>query len=436
MWMPPGYMVLHGLFFKLFSFSLERARWLSTFHILGAMFFLVSILRRYPLAGISLGLCGAFLLSRDFVFLGNMARMEGLVLLLVMAGFRLFQNQRYYKALAILSLSPLVHPNGLFFCAGGGLYFLYVIWKNPEYQKCSRSDWAVMILSLIFWGSYLYYIGMHRQAFLEHMAFQFDFKRLTRIKTGGFWGSWIQMDNLIELSLLTACSVYAWKHKLPMALLAVMAFSVKVLTITSPGALYQIYYALFYLLFSLVFLQIANHGVTHFMHLSSLSCRNGMVFFIVTCILTGNHAIGRLESPINYPYEMTSWGMSIPEEKVPYITGKDKIIIRNYLSSLTAPRYPILVQFYPQGDALFFHDLDDGDRLRFYQPTFYKKSPDVHVVHNSRYIPSRVNEVTLIQILFQGKVPKESFERFPVLFQRDDTEKWLYYQQVSSSIND
>ena len=113
LWMPPGYMVVSGLLFKVFGFSLSFARALSCAYLLASFVLLVRLTGRLRLAPMWPPLCAAFLLSQHWVFAGNVARMEALVVLMACGGFLLLAQRRLTSGALLLGLTPLVHPNGL-----------------------------------------------------------------------------------------------------------------------------------------------------------------------------------------------------------------------------------------------------------------------------------------------------------------------------------
>ena len=75
LWMPPGYMWVTGLAFKLSGFSLEIARWLSALFVAGGGAALAAVFwrTRHPFAGLLL--LAVFLWSPIAVLVGNVARM-------------------------------------------------------------------------------------------------------------------------------------------------------------------------------------------------------------------------------------------------------------------------------------------------------------------------------------------------------------------------
>ena len=121
-WQPPGWFVLTGGALRVLGFDYALARALSFACLLAAFALLASLLRRLPHAEGALLLAGGYFLAGSFVATGNVARMEALLLLGVLAGFGCLRSGRSWLGLALLAATPLVHPNGVWFCAGGAVW--------------------------------------------------------------------------------------------------------------------------------------------------------------------------------------------------------------------------------------------------------------------------------------------------------------------------
>jgi hypothetical protein len=113
--LPFVYETVLGTAFKMFGFSLELARHLSLIFVLAGFGFLALAVRRLSAPVTSLVLVGAFLFNGHFVAMANNARMEALLFAFVCAAILLIQQGRSWMAIAVLSMSPMVHPNGVFF---------------------------------------------------------------------------------------------------------------------------------------------------------------------------------------------------------------------------------------------------------------------------------------------------------------------------------
>jgi hypothetical protein len=192
LWMPPGYMVAAGLAFKLCGFSYALARHLSMICVLGAGLNLYLLCAFYGLRWPALALTGALLLGERFLIAGNVARMEGLLLLVVTTGFLLLQRRRRW-GLPLLALSPLVHPNGLFFLAAGWLTRRLrgqaAAGRSPSRSPGARlRAWAPWVIVGVLWGAYLLLIAAHPLGFLQDMSYQLSRKAARSWRLVAFGG--------------------------------------------------------------------------------------------------------------------------------------------------------------------------------------------------------------------------------------------------------
>lgn len=424
MWMPPGYAIVHGLLFKLTGFSLARVRALSAGYVMAGTVILAAMLRRYRYPYLYLVLCGCFLLSRDFVFTGNFARMEGLVFLLVAGGFSLLQHDRYHEGLCLIGLAPLVHPNGLFFCAGAAVYASIMFWRYPERRMPSPLALALLALSLALWVSYLVYVAFHWPDFLSDMTFQFSWRDAFVKDAVSFSGRWLGRGMLILCALAAAGLVYGILRGTEAAFLLVFAVPLAVLNIMTSGSMYEIYASLLVLIVSVVWIEMGMQVASDLSRSRSRAwrCSLGAAVFLSAAVL--NLVVGKIENPMGYPYDMNFEGMRIATV-VPYYTKEDLEAVRRLLRALEFSPSPVGVQFQPAGEALLFQDLR-SEKVRFMQPTFHEGKADIYIVHLSRYLPRILAAMMRLQIAVQSGV-SQGLESWPVLRQRDRTERWLVY---------
>lgn len=436
MWMPPGYMVWHGLIFKFTGVSLHLVRWLSAVYILGGMYFLLRTIMPYGLRWIALYLTGVFLLSKWFILSGNMARMEGLVILMVGASFFLLEKKHHYKALALLSVSPLVHPNALYFCLGGGLYFLYRIYRHPEERKCSIVDMLLMLIPVGLWSAYFVHIGFHWREFLAHMPLQFTWKKQMFNLQGGLLWEFLKPSQFMGVAVLFACVLYIRRKGLPLYLLVVFAASAKVLVFTAAGEQYGVYDALFSLIVFVLVILTLLHALLE----KRLPSRvRYAALGIALAGLTGaGYAMDQLGIPTDSWSRASVFGRIPPTGDV-YISAEEEGYIRDFIASLRFPK-SIRIQFYPESEALLFHDVE-GEKIRLNHPTFYervdpvtkwtvyKTVADVHIVHLSKHMPERLYQQTAIHVGIMSLIPlpESDLGRLPLLHRRDGTESWHYF---------
>lgn len=93
MWMPPGYLILTGLYFKVVGTSLEAARLLSLLAMAAFFVLLVRFMAHYGHRWFALGLTSLFFFNARFIACGNIARMEALLLLAIVCAFILLKKR-------------------------------------------------------------------------------------------------------------------------------------------------------------------------------------------------------------------------------------------------------------------------------------------------------------------------------------------------------
>ena len=127
----------------------------------------------------------AFLSFPIFALVGNVARMESAVLLLAALDRFSCSDRAHLAGLGILGFTPLVHPNGLFACVAGLVYFLTSV--RGRYPN-RRSDQVVLAVVAVAWLAYALYVASRFDAFMVDMNDQVRFKRFVSAGDGGALG--------------------------------------------------------------------------------------------------------------------------------------------------------------------------------------------------------------------------------------------------------
>jgi hypothetical protein len=360
-------------------------------------------------------LCAAFLLSRQWVFAGNVARMEALVVLLTLSGFLLLARRRFALGALLVGLTPLVHPNGFFFAAGAtGL----VVVERLRHRSPGRIHVAALPGLLCFalcWLTYLFYLAGHWADFRHDMQFQAGFKYseglLTLISHRMSRPAFV-----VALVFSLAGLVSAYRRDERLLPLAWLSIGGAVLTTVAQGFNYTLYDSLFFL------------GAMVLGGEVSFSLVQGRLAAVLTLILAllGGYLAGYVESPFGYPQRMSLHDLQMSSE-VPYITDEEQGRIRGLLEELAGGPSSTTVRFYPSGDELLFADLE-GEKLRMIAPVFHSGEADVHILHRSRHVPVILDYFTNVQLREQGFTDAE-ISKFHVLSERAGTEAWLWIRR-------
>ncbi len=178
MWMPPGYMVVLALVFRLFGYSFSLARWVSTLFCLASLAIaglltlrLTNGLRRILIAWAT----GLVFVSPVMLVDSNIARMEMLFCFIILASLSWLLSGRPYVSAALVVIAALVHFNAVYFV------FPLVVCFTLDLSLCSiprpgRYDWLALGIAAIAVSTYGIYAAYNWPGFVADMRFQFAAK--------------------------------------------------------------------------------------------------------------------------------------------------------------------------------------------------------------------------------------------------------------------
>jgi hypothetical protein len=335
----------------------------------------------------------------------------------VCAGYLLLHHGRLYRALALLSLSPLVHPNGLYFCAGAGIYFLIAMGRDPSRRRPEGRDLLALASALLCWSAYLLYAALHWEGVVEQMGVAFTWKGQPNVATAEFWRQWVEPAALCRWALLAVALVYSLRRRaVPPAWLA-LGLSLQVLEITTLGWMYRIHASLLHLVLTVIWVEILADLLGRRAARAGRLGEYALGLALAALALGVNYELGEIEDPRGYPAAMVVEGMRISSSP-PYLVAEDLRAIGGFLKSLERGEEVIRVSVFPVGEAILLEHLETP-RVRFLQPHFYDGEPDVWIVHLSKHLPDALP-------LLPKRMIVERVEGWPVLRERDGTERWLY----------
>lgn len=386
MWMPPGYMVLTGLLFKLVPFSLANARWLSWLFSVTAYLGILTLFKetRRTIAPVITVIVSVFFLGSFFVVMGNVARMESLLLAMVVWSFVLLAREKVWYALSILLAAGLVHPNGAYFFVAG------LAWCGWNYGRswpaAGRLQFAACGAAVLLVFAYGAYVLTHWTAFSAQMAFQLERKRLLFHDTPRFLLNFKKLSFVAGYLVTMVVAVRVDRRVLLPLLLGCAAFAA---FITTREMWYDVFFVLsIVLLAGNLVLLVDRLAYDHHKTLARITA-GALAALFVAFGLSESFA----ESPLGYPARMRWHEMRIGDSDVQYIKHADVTGVVSVLDSLATDPQLKRVQFYPHADALLFRS-QTGARWSFVQPVFTEPTTDVVVVHVSRYLPASWDEMT------------------------------------------
>jgi hypothetical protein len=375
LWMPPGWFWVTGAAFRVLGFDFALARSLSLVFLLAAFALLAGLLRGLPYPRASLVLAGMFFLGRTFVAAGNVARMESLLLLGAVGGFALLRSGRLWPGLALLAATPLVHPNGIWFLAGG----LAWLWLAPgPGARLARPDalgLAALLAVALAWLAFAALVAAHPDAFEQGFGYQ-----LAR-KAGAARLEPILGGRLLALAALVLLARWLRREAPDAVLLACLAAAALLAHSIGQEYWYEIFEELFYLLLSLLLLWAAGRWLAR---QPSLARRSGLaVAGVLGLLLLGSAVVHRVPNPIGYPGNLVWHRMRVSDGE-PYLRDDERAFLRDFLTRLAPPGERPRVRFFPAAEALFYADLD-GVEIRVSEPVFHEEQPDWILLRASRW---------------------------------------------------
>jgi hypothetical protein len=417
LWMPPGYMVLLGILFKMFGSSLFVARSVSLVLTIASFVLIVWMLRGHPARFHFLFLTGLFFLNRFFVVTANVARMEPLLILGIVVAIVLFHERKSGTALAVLLALPLIHPNGFYFLCAGITFTVIQHLYLKEATRFNKNDKWLLVLVLMLITCYAVYAALHWSDFLRDMSFQFVRKSkrnlIAPFKTYG---------SLAFLCInLTAIVIALVRKEGKLVLLGLFAFTLWFVNKIGQEMWYQVFDATAFLLLVIVLIQLLNPSRKRIIYTVLV------LLSLYVCI-----QLEMIEKLRGYPHSLRWFGMGFPTQ-VEYFKNDDAQKIRDMLIKHQRGAGPLRAMIYPSADALFLQEMEGKALKSIYvakdTSVFPAQVHDLYLVHISRYSPIGWDWSYLPWVLEDAKI--DTSDKQSLLFERNGTEQW-YYRFVNS----
>lgn len=200
MWMPPGHMLLMAGVFKVFGYSFDIARWVSTLCYVTSAALALLLVKQLKLPGWSMRLA---LVATLLAFLSpytlassNIARMEALYTALFLASLLALLKDRPGLGLAVVLASALVHFNAVYMLLPYAVLMLWTIIRGQA-LTLRATELLALVLSFAVLAGYVLMIATNLTGFIEDMKFQFAFKNLSE-PMGGASG-WLKLGLVLLL---------------------------------------------------------------------------------------------------------------------------------------------------------------------------------------------------------------------------------------------
>lgn len=176
-WMPDGYAVALALVFAVLPDTATTGRLASlllTVLFAGCLYTIVTRLGGARL--LTACALAVWLVAPLVVLMANIARMEALVLGLVGGALLAAAAGRWAGALAIVSLTPLVHPMGFFLV---GAFVLAGVLARADLRPSGRLETVLIALAVLACAAEAAWLAAHQDLVRQHLDYQFA-RKLSR----------------------------------------------------------------------------------------------------------------------------------------------------------------------------------------------------------------------------------------------------------------
>ncbi|HTY36647.1 MAG TPA: hypothetical protein VMH23_06030 [Bacteroidota bacterium] len=412
LWMPPGYMIFMGMLFKVLGSAFSMARLISFVLTMLAFCGLLFMYRHSSLRFPVLVLVGLFFLGRHFVILGNVARMESLLLVGVTAAMVLFHARQSLAAMAVLISLPLIHPNGMYFILAG--IVLLAVQTRSLREEWNAARWARVFILIVLTAivvSIAYSLG-HWNDLLSDMGYQFGRKARRNL-----FAPFLSSGNLAFCSLGAAALIGAlWRKEQNAVIMILFAFAFWVINRVGQEMWYEVFDGCAILLLLLGLMELLN---------PRRRILTGTLLFLLA--LYAGRQLQWIEGLRNYPESLRWYSMRI-RNTPPYFAASDREKIDALLQSHQNGGRPLRTLIYPSADALFFQELEGRSLRSMYvardTSLFPTRDHDLYLVHVSRFMPLGWEWSFLPWVFEDAGI--DTSDRRRVLIEREGTEVWYY----------
>jgi hypothetical protein len=427
-WMPPGFMVLEGLIFKIWSFSLGRARLLSAVFLLVALACVASMLRNSRVRIGHALILGVFLFSPIFQLAGNTARMECLVLLIASAGFSLMHAKRWAGP-SVLALAPLIHPVGIAFLSVGVAYWFVFVRRG---RVLERADKVALGVVLVAWVAFAMHVIPHFGLFYEDIATQVKFKSFVSEANGGAITRMLEPLMLVSAAVVASSIALAVRFGASVGALIALAIAALLAFVLTEGWLYDVYPAFGALLASLLLLETGSALLSR-LGPPSNELGNTAKLGLLAAVIWAVDAKWVVLNPFLMRSVQSSTATAWDRDPS-YLTANEHDQVANFLRGLREDDgRKTTVQFLPDADALLFEDARSPS-VGFVQQTYYESKPDVLVLHRSPWFPPFIYELELMGFVLRSGVLVQ-LEDWREIARASSDSRFIYVRKLHGKID-
>ena len=436
--LPFVYQTVLGTVFKLFGYSLDLARDISLFFTITGFVLLSATAKSRAAPIAALVLIGAFMLNGHFIAMANNARMEAFLFATVCGALLLMQSGRVWIALAVLSISPMIHPNGVLFLFPVVIYAVF----SCKVHRTKPSRTALVILG----ASFLIWLANGLCAISEPDSLMRDIAyRLAETSSANSgWSRFGGWHGFGLLLIVATGAVGAWR-KAKIGPFIVFAIGSWLMYRIRVEQWYEVFGNFAYLLLSLAILELAAQHTPLLKTRFGAPPRWAMASAAMVAMLGLHVVAGNVQGPKNYIGDLNVNGMKVATDNVDYFTAQDQAAIASYIGARGGEGATTL-EVYPWGDSLLITDLEgDGVQMQIpyfdpafsaggqnwlwgYGPTLWPTA-DIYLIRASRYQPRWLDE-RLKRVM--ARAEERTNRQLEIIHSRDGTEIWYAVRAPSS----
>jgi hypothetical protein len=423
---PFTYPAILAFAFTIFGNGLEVARGVSLVFTLGAFALLAAIVMRRSIPLISIVLIGLFINSASVVAMANVARMEAVLFFIVCLAMLLLQKREVWLCVAVLSLAPMIHPNGIFFLGAAAAYGIAV--HKIHTTRPPKLAVAVLAVAAILWLANGVYALSYWDAFVYDLAHRVG-ESMTK-NEGVAQQAWL----LLGLAVIGGIGVIGQRQRQELGVLLVFALGAWLASQIRHEQWYAPVRHFAYLLIALAVLELVAKALRS---LNWTMWKQKAGFAVVAlAVLALQVRAGFIEGPRNYFADFNSFGMHLAKDP-PYFTESDLVAVRDYVRSMSRGD-SILVEVHQWADSLLLRDIEKaGARIQLtyldalyhgpdrwawgYKATQYP-TPDLYVFHVSRYHPQNIAD--RLKRVMDHALKTAGVDAPMVISSRNGTEIW------------
>jgi hypothetical protein len=418
-WMPPGYMAVLAGWIKLVGVGLLQARWLSFWLASSAFVGFWAFWRRMGLPMSGLLLVVVVYLSRHWVGMGKMVRMEGLLICLIWLLLWAVWEGKTGLAIGLALAGLTVHPNALYFL----LALPVLAGLSPSRSLRGRLNIWALVLGLVIVAGYAWYVLVHIDDFIHDWRWQ-----ATTREAEGWRILALRPDQAVFWLVVLGLGFWVYKHKDKqlgfVLLVAIVFWAIRIL---GQGWAYGIFNVLALTLVLGVGLVWAEKVAWPWLSERVAFLRTiewAFSLVAVFCLIVGLAKADIYTLPLVHRAAYYWNGMPMQPANAPYLTETDKKEVLARLRTLL-PAHSTKIYFMPEGDGVYIAP-DDTGRVVHVLPVFGENMPEYIVVHeaaNATFFEPALQETK--EMLPKGVGLPTPF------YTRDSTERWYLLPVVN-----